>query len=118
MYSMLCTRPDVSLAVSLAGKFSSNPSMDHWTAVKNILKYLKRTKDMFLFYGGDKELVVNGYVDASFNTNPDDCKSQIGYVFILSGGPVSWCSSKQSVVAGSMCEAVYIAALEAANEGV
>ena len=43
--------------------------------VKNILKYLKRTKDMFLVYGGDKELVVNGYVDASFDTDPYDSKS-------------------------------------------
>ncbi|GKC10188.1 retrotransposon protein, putative, ty1-copia subclass [Tanacetum coccineum] len=25
----------------------------HWTAVKNILKYLRNTKDMFLVYGGD-----------------------------------------------------------------
>ena len=52
---------------------------------------------MFLVYGGDKELVVNGYVDASFD------------MFILNGGAVSWCSSKQSVVAGSTCEAEYIA---------
>ena len=44
--------------------------------VKNILKYLKRTKDMFLVYGGDEELVVNGYVDASFDTDLDDSKSQ------------------------------------------
>ena len=73
---------------------------------------------MFLVYGGDKELIINGYVDASFDTYPDDSKSQTGYVFILNGGAVSWCSSKQSVVAGSMCETEYIAALEAANEGV
>ena len=57
--------------------------------VKNILKYLKRTKDMFLVYGGDKDLIVNGYVDASFGTHPDDYKSQTGYVFILNGGAVS-----------------------------
>ena len=50
MYAMLCTRPDVSLAISMAGRFQSNPGMDHCTAVKNILKYLKRTKDMFLVY--------------------------------------------------------------------
>ena len=37
--------------------------MDHWTAVKNILKYLKRTKEMFLVYGGDEELVVKGYIE-------------------------------------------------------
>ena len=86
MYAMLCTKPDVCLAISLAGRYQSNPGVDHWTAVKNILKYLKRTKDMFLIYGGDKELVVNGYVDASFDTNPDDSKSQTGYVFILNDG--------------------------------
>ena len=73
---------------------------------------------MFLVHGGDKELVINGYVDASFDTDLDDSKSQSGYVFILNGGAVSWCSSKQSVVAGSTCEAEYIAASEAANEEV
>src|SRR4051812_47428067 len=118
MYAMLCTRPDVCLAISLAGRYQSNPGVDHLTAVKNILKYLKRTKELFLVYGGDKELIVKGYVDASFDTGPDDSKSQTGYVSILNGGAVSWCSSKQSVVAGSTCEAEYIAALEAANEGV
>ena len=54
--------------------------------VKNILN--------FLVYGGDEELVVNGYVDASFDTDPDDSKSQTGYVFRLNDGAVSWCSSK------------------------
>ena len=73
---------------------------------------------MFLVYGGDKELIVNGYVDASFDTDPNESKSQTGYVFLLNAGAVSWCSSKQSVVAGSMCETEYIAALEVANEGV
>ena len=73
---------------------------------------------MFLVYGGDKELIVNGYVHASFDTNPDDSKSQTGYVFILNGGAVSWSSSKQSVVAGATCEAEYIAASEAMNEVV
>ena len=118
MYVMFCTRPDVCLAISLAGRYQSNPGVDHWTAVKNILKYLKRTKDMFLVYGGDKELIVNGYVDASFDTDPDDSKSQTGYVFLLNRGAVNWCSSKQRVVAGSTCEVEYIAASEAAHEAI
>ena len=41
---------------------------------------------MFLIYGGDEELVVKGYVDASFDTYLDDSKSQTGYVYILNGG--------------------------------
>ena len=116
MYAMLCTRPNVCLAISLAGRYQSNLGVDHWIAVKNILKYLKRTKDMFFVYGGEKELVINGYIDASFDTDPDDSKSQTRYVFLLNGGAVSWCSSKQSVVAGSTCETEYIAASEAASK--
>ncbi|KAK1693091.1 hypothetical protein QYE76_009788 [Lolium multiflorum] len=92
--------------------------MEHWTAVKNILKYLKRTKDMFLCYGGDQELVVTSYTDASWNTDPDDSKSQSGYVFILNGAAVSWCSSKQCTVAKSSTESEYIAASEASSEAV
>ena len=44
---------------------------------------------MFLVYGGDNELVVIGYFDPSFDTDPDDSKSQTGYVFILNGGAVN-----------------------------
>jgi hypothetical protein len=79
--------------------------MEQWTSVKNILKYLKRTKDMLLVYGGDEELVVKGYIDASFNTNPDDSKSQTWYLYILNKAVVSWRSSKQSVTAASTTEA-------------
>ncbi|KAK1619903.1 hypothetical protein QYE76_025420 [Lolium multiflorum] len=118
MYAMLCTRPDIAHAVSLTSRYQSDPGMEHWTAVKNILKYLKRTKDMFLCYGGDQELVVTSYTDASWNTDPDDSKSQSGYVFILNGAAVSWSSSKQCTVAKSSTESEYIAASEASSEAV
>ena len=49
MYDMLCTRPDVCLAISLEGRYQSNPGVDHWTMVKNILKYLKRIRICFSF---------------------------------------------------------------------
>jgi hypothetical protein len=88
-------------------------------AVKNILKYLSRTKDQFLVYGGgNSELAVTGYTDASFQTDADDFKSQTGYVFILNGGAVVWKSSKQETTADSTTEAEYIAASEAAKEAV
>jgi hypothetical protein len=63
--------------------------MEHWNAAKNILKYLRRTKDMFFIYSGDSELVVSGYTDVSFQTDRDDSRSQFGYVCILNGGDVS-----------------------------
>jgi hypothetical protein len=73
---------------------------------------------MFLVYGGEEELIASCYIDASFDTDLDDSKSQSGYVFVMNGGAVSWRSSKQSVVARSTTEAEYIAALEAAEEAV
>ena len=118
MYAMISTCPDVSYALSVTSRYQSDPGESHWTAVKNILKYLRRTKNVFLVYGGEEELVVTGYTDASFQTDKDDSKSQSGYVFTINGGAVSWKSSKQETVADSTIEAEYIAASEAAKEGV
>ncbi|KAL0286254.1 UNVERIFIED_CONTAM: Retrovirus-related Pol polyprotein from transposon RE1 [Sesamum radiatum] len=73
-------------------------------AVKSILKYLKRTKDMFLIYGGG-ELILEGYSDASFQSDDDDAKSQSGFVFKLNGSVVAWKSSKQDTTADSTMEA-------------
>ena len=73
---------------------------------------------MFLVYGGEEELSVRGYTDASYLNDMDDSKSQSGYVFLMNGGAVSWKNSKQESVAGSTTEAEYIAASEAGKEGV
>src|SRR3954464_10575859 len=73
---------------------------------------------MVLSYGGDEQLVINGYTDASWNTDLDDSKSQSGYVFTFNGAAVSWRSAKQSVVARSSTESEYIAASEASQEAI
>ena len=86
--------------------------------MKSILKYLRRTKDVFLVFGGDDELIVKGQTDASFQTDKDDSRSQSGFVFWLNGGAVSWKSSKQEIVADSTKEAEHIAASKAAKEVV
>jgi hypothetical protein len=71
---MICTRSDVSFTLSATSRHQSDPGKEHWVAVKRILKYLRRTKNLFLVYGGDKELVVKGYTNTSFVTNLDDSK--------------------------------------------
>nr|GFA64692.1 hypothetical protein [Tanacetum cinerariifolium] len=99
---------------------SANPGDIHQTTVKNILKYLRNTKDMFLVYGGDlkRELRVSCYTDAGYLTDADDLKSQTGYVFVLNGGAVDWKSAKQSIFATSSAEAEYITAFDASKEAV
>ena len=88
MYAMMCTRPDISYALSMTSRYQANPGESHWIAVKNILKYLRRTKDSFLVFGGESEICVKGYTDASFQTDRDDMKSQSGYVYMMNGGAV------------------------------
>ena len=73
---------------------------------------------MFLVYGGEVELGVKGYTDASYLTDSDDSRSQSGYVFVINGGAVSWKSSKQDTVSASTTEVEYIDASEAAKEAV
>nr|GEY32018.1 hypothetical protein [Tanacetum cinerariifolium] len=97
-----------------------NPGDAYWTTMKNILKFLRNTKDMFLVYRGDtkRELMVSCYTDAGYLTDADDMKSQTGYVFILNGGAVDWKSTKQSIFATSSTDPEYIAAFDASKEAV
>ena len=48
MYAMLCTKPDVCLDNSLAGRYQSNPGVDHWTAVRNIKPSFRAWRNGFI----------------------------------------------------------------------
>ncbi|GKC72153.1 hypothetical protein Tco_1118036 [Tanacetum coccineum] len=81
-YAMRCTRPDVAFAQNITSRVQQNPDESHWIAVKNILKYLRNTKDMFLVYGGnpEAELRVDCYCNTGFEIDIDDMKSLTGYM--------------------------------------
>ncbi|GJU35227.1 hypothetical protein Tco_1183581 [Tanacetum coccineum] len=61
-----------------------NPGELHWTAVKNILKYLRNTKDMFLVYGGNPstELKVKDIAMLGYELNRDSLSLRQGNVFV------------------------------------
>ena len=117
MYAMLCTRPDICFAVGVVSRFQSNPGPEHWIAVKHVLKYLRRTRNLMLTYSGT-DLTMTGYTDSDFQADKDSRKSTSGSVFILNGGAVVWRSIKQSCIADSTMETEYVAACEASKEAV
>ncbi|KAA0041679.1 gag/pol protein [Cucumis melo var. makuwa] len=101
----------------MVSRYQSNPICDQWTTVKNILKYLIRTKDYILVYGS-KNLILIGYIDSDFQTDKDARKSTLGLVFTLNGVAVVWRSTKQTCIADSTMEAEYVAACEATKGAV
>jgi len=117
MYVMLCTRPDICYAKSIVSRYQSNPSSEHWTAAKHILKYLNRTKHYFLVFGGE-DLIVHGYTDSDFQSDIDDRKSISGFVFTLGKRAISCRSCKQDTIADSTTKAEYIVASEATKEAM
>jgi hypothetical protein len=76
MYAIICTCLDVVYALSIMNRYQSNPGETHWVDVMNILKYLQKTKDMLMIYGGEEDLIINGYTNARFLINTDDSQSQ------------------------------------------
>ncbi|WVY90570.1 hypothetical protein V8G54_036084 [Vigna mungo] len=113
MYAQTCTRPDISFAVGMLGRYQSNPGMDHWKAAKKVLRYLQGTKEYMLTYRKSDHLEVIGYSDSDYAGCVDSRKSTFGYVYLLAGGAISWKSAKQSVIATSTMEAEFVACFEA-----
>ena len=72
IYAMLYTRSDIVFAMSVTSRYRSNPDKEHWIDVKNILKYLRRTKDLFLVFRGGSEWWVEDYTNLDFMSDSDD----------------------------------------------
>ncbi|XP_075074914.1 secreted RxLR effector protein 161-like [Nicotiana tabacum] len=110
---MTCTRPNISFAVEMLGRYQSNPGIDHWKAAKKVLRYLKGTKDYMLMYRRFKHLEVDGYSDLDFAGCIDTRKSTFDYLFQLAEGVISWKSAKQSVITTSTMEEEFVECFEA-----
>src|SRR3954462_677452 len=118
MYAQVCTRPDIAYIVGMLGRYLSNPGMDHWKAVKRVLRYLQRTKDYKLTYQRSDHLEIIGYTDSDFAGCIDSRRSTSGYVFMMAAGAISWKSVKQTLIASSTMEAEFIACYEASNQAI
>ncbi|KAG7547628.1 Zinc finger CCHC-type [Arabidopsis suecica] len=115
MYAMTSTRPDIAYAVGKLSRYTSNPSTHHWQAVRRVLKYLKGTINYGLSYFGFPS-VLEGYSDASWNTNEENHSSTSGWVFLLGGGAISWASKKQTCITNSTMESEFVALAAAGRE--
>ena len=117
MYAMVTTRLDISHAVGVVSRYMANPGKEHWAAVKWVLRYLRGTSSYCITFDGCSDKICS-YVDSDFAGDLDKRRSTSGYVFTLPGGPISWMSKLQSIVALSTTEAEYVSASHACKEAV
>ena len=66
MYLTNCTRLDTAFPVNLLARYSSAPTRRHWNGVKHVLRYLRGTTDMGLFYPHCLNPQLVGYTDAGY----------------------------------------------------
>lgn len=112
-YAQVCTRPDIAFICGMLGRFQSNPGLHHWKAAKKVLRYLQGTKEYKLTYTRSDNLEVIGYSDSDFAKCKDSSRSTLGYIFMLSGGPISWKSQKQVLTTTSTMMAEYVSVYNA-----
>ena len=84
MYAMVCTRLDIAHVVGVVSKFLSNPSKEHWAAVKWILRYMWGTSKTCLCFGTDKP-ILEGCTDVDMARDVDSKKSTSGYLITFQG---------------------------------
>ena len=84
--------------------------------MKHILRYLRRTTNLGLFYS--KESTLKGYADSGYLSDPHKACSQTGYVFTCGNTAISWRSTKQTLTATSSNHSERIALHEAIRECV
>jgi hypothetical protein len=111
LYLSIVTQPDIAFAVSVLCRYNDNPGLEHWTAVKRVLRYLKKTKDYKLIYSPSslQEPFIT-HSDADLGGDADNARSTAGFVISVGGGAVLWSSRLQRQVALSSTEAEYTTA--------
>lgn len=89
------TRPDLMYATSLLSRYMAKPTELHLQFAKRVLRYLKGTMNLVIFYKkGSQPEELEAYTDSDYAGDSEDRKSTSGYVFLLSSGAVTWSSKK------------------------
>ena len=93
---MSLTRPDISFAVNKMSRFMHQPTDEHWTLVKRILRYLSGTVNDGLLLHCTSPLSlyafsdsIHAFFDADWAGNKDDYSSTGAYLVYLGSNLIS-----------------------------
>ena len=103
IYTITQTRPDITFVMQFLSKSLQQPLSCHLNTAKNLLRYLKGTKDLAINYGAPLTSLISNIIkdipynlllplkfnNSDFTSNKVTSKSTYGYLFTMSRGPVS-----------------------------
>jgi hypothetical protein len=101
------TRPDLTFVVSVVSQFMHAPRTAHLDAVYHILRYLKTSPGLGLFYSAGHQSGLSCFTDADYAGSQTDRRSTTGLSTFYGNHLISWKSKKQAVVSRSSAEAEY-----------
>ena len=115
LYLSTNTRPDIAFAVSQIARHSADPKKSHASAVKSLLRYLKKTLNHGMVIHPTSKWLLDLYVDSDFcglfnqedERDPNSARSRMGYVIRFCGCPVIWKSQLMTAITQSTTEAEY-----------
>jgi hypothetical protein len=107
---LTASRPDIMFSVCICARFQANPKESQLSTLKRILRYLKYTPSVGLWYPHGACFELLGYSDSYFARCRVDRKSTSSGCHLLGRSLVAWSSKKQNSVAISTTEAEYISA--------
>lgn len=101
------TKPDIKYAVSTLARYSSKYTLNHWKAVKHLLRYIQGTLSTGIPFQpkNTSPYKLGAYADADYATCPETRQSTTGYIFTLGGSIICWKIRRQATVALSTTEA-------------
>ena len=75
---LTASEPDIMFSVCMCARFQANPKESHLSAIKRILRYLKHTPSIGLWYPKGASFTLLGYSDSDFAGCHVDRKSTSG----------------------------------------
>ncbi|XP_024992432.1 uncharacterized protein LOC112526377 [Cynara cardunculus var. scolymus] len=110
------SRPDIMFATCSCTRYQANPKESHLAAVKRILRYLKGTQNLGLWYPKESSFELIAFTDSDHAGCKLDRKSTFGSYKFLGDKLVSWTSKKQNCVSTSNVKADYVATASCCSE--
>jgi len=99
------TRPDITFSVQQLFQFLAKSTTAHYTATIRILKYIKGTLSLGLFFSSNTSAHLKAFCDSDWGTRSDSRQSVTGFSVYLGNSLISWKSKKQGTISKSYCEA-------------